>query len=168
MWVKPSYGQNIFPDDQFFLPLFTDESIIVQCNRNVSKVAEMFAISVSNDRHCFGMVSLCHTIGLSFPMCPHCGQCFYMYTFSMKMMSVCDRVSVNSKRKKYAFSNENALVWARPQNNTGWSCVTRVTHVYDESVMCFFSRQKLKAFRLKQWFNCEAMLFFSFSTAFAR
>ena len=58
-------------------------------------------------------------------------------------------ITVNARRKKYAFSNENALVWAKLQNNAGWSCVTRVTHVYDESVMSFFLKAKVESVSLE-------------------
>ena len=44
----------------------------------------------------------------------HSGKRFQMYAFSMKMISVFDRCSVDDRRKrieKYAISNENALAW---------------------------------------------------------
>ena len=47
--------------------------------------------------------------------CLHSGERFHMYAFSMKTISVFDRSSVDDSRKrieKYAFSNENPLVWS--------------------------------------------------------
>lgn len=38
MQVKPSYGQNIFPGDLFFMSLVEEEFIIVRCfNENTSE-----------------------------------------------------------------------------------------------------------------------------------
>ena len=49
--------------------------------------------------------------------CLQSGQRFQMYAFSTKTIIVFDRCSVDDRPKrieKYAFSNENALVWTGP------------------------------------------------------
>ena len=50
--------------------------------------------------------------------------------FSQTYTSVFDRISADGRRKrikKYAFSNENALVWTGPYFYSGWDRIPRKT-----------------------------------------